>query len=469
MFRGLGLATMKALQKAFFKVLSENDLVRPGDRVLVGLSGGADSVALLHLLLEAAGTMRFSVRAAHLDHAIRPDSDNDAAFCGRLCRDLGVPLTVERIDVPALAAEGGAGIEETAREIRRDFLQRTFAARDCRIIALGHHRGDQAETFLHRLMRGSGLSGLAGMALRSGPFIRPLLSFSRKELFGFLEECGHAWVEDPSNGDPAYTRNRIRHQLLPLMGSFNPRIGEHLARLSTRIALEEDFWGKEAQRRLEGMVRPGKDGLRLDRKGLLSLHPALRARVLRVALGRVRGNLLGISAVHIETVDGLLAGGSQSEAHLPGAWAACRYGHLWLRPSAPEAQGPFCIAIPGPGTYLLPGGGGLRIDLVEASRGESPEAVEFDPRRAPFPLKVRTFRPGDRFRPSGMDGSKKLKDFFIDAKVDREVRGGLPLLEGEEILWVVGMRRCAGRRPAPGDRPVLRAVLTKSEASTIRL
>jgi tRNA(Ile)-lysidine synthase len=460
---------MKALQKAFSKVLSENDLVRTGDRILVGLSGGADSVALLHLLLETAGEMRFSVRAAHLDHAIRPDSDRDAAFSASLCRGLGVPLKVECIKVPPLAAEGGTGIEETAREVRREFLQRVAAAQDCRLIALGHHRGDQAETFLHRLMRGSGLSGLAGMSLRSGPIIRPLLPFSRKEILDYLGERGHTWVEDPSNCDPAYTRNRIRHQLLPLMGTFNPRIGEHLTRLSRRIALEEDFWEEEARRRLEELGRSGEDGIRLDRKGLLDLHPALRARVLRAALERVRGDLLGISAVHIETVEGLLTGGSQSEAHLPGAWAACRYASLWLRPSEPQAPHPFCIAIPGPGTYLLPEWGRLRIDLLETPRGESSDAVEFDPRSVTFPLQVRTFRPGDRFRPSGMEGSKKLKDFLIDAKVDREVRVTLPLLEGEEILWVVGMRRCEGRRPVRGAGPVLRAVLTKSESSTIRL
>jgi tRNA(Ile)-lysidine synthase len=458
-FRGLGLATMKALQKAFSEVLSRYDLVRPGDRVLVALSGGADSVALLLLFLGVAVELRLTIQAAHLDHAIRAESGRDADFVDRFCRKLGVSLSAERVDVPALSAEARTGIEETAREARQKFLLRIAAAQDCPTIALGHHRGDQAETFLHRLVRGSGSSGLAGMALRSGAFIRPLLPFSRQEILDFLGERGRSWVEDSSNSDPTYTRNRIRHQLLPLLGSFNPRIEEHLARLSGRIALEEDFWEKEAALRLEELGRPGEGGLRLDRKGLLALHPALRARVLRAALSRVRGNLLGISAAHIDAVEGLLASASQAEAHLPGAWVGRRYGTLWLRSAAPSTPASFCLTLSGPGTYRLPGAGDLRIGLTADAGEESRDVVEFDPAQVLFPLRIRTFRPGDRFRPSGMAGSKKLKDFFIDAKVDREARQTQLLLEGEEILWVVGLRRCEGRRPATGEGPVLRAVL----------
>ncbi len=453
----------------FSRVLRSSNLVLPGERVLVGVSGGADSVALLHLLHAVAPTIPCTLSAAHLDHAIRPESAQEAEFVARLCAGLDVPFSSARIDVPALAMERRQGLEEAARQARREFLGEVAAREGCARIALGHHRDDQAETVLHRLLRGSALSGLAAMRPVNGPVIRPLLTFSRQQIRDFLATLAIPFVEDASNLDIAFTRNRIRHQLLPLMGTFNPRIAEHLARFSERLACEEGYWEGEEQRLLATLGEVGAEGVRLDRSGLLALHPAVRRRVLRRALLTVRGDLQGVAACHLEALYGMLGSERpQAELALPRAWAGRRYGELWLRRTPPENAAPFSLLVAGPGNYPLPGGGELRVELAVAAQGEE-EGVEFDAGRVVFPLLVRSPRPGDRFRPAGLGGGKKLKDFLIDAKVPRERRRSLLLVEESEILWVVGMRRCAGRRPRREGGGVLRLSVKVPVLPTIQL
>jgi tRNA(Ile)-lysidine synthase len=441
-------------------LLQEQDLVSVGDRVLVALSGGPDSVALLHLLVGASRRLNLELHAAHLDHALRDESREDARFVAGLCSSLGIPLVVERRDVASLARLHRQGFEEAARDQRRRFLLDTARKLGCAAIALGHHRGDQAETVLHRLLRGAGPAGLAAMRPRNGLFIRPLLSFSRKQIVTFLAEQGHAFVEDASNRERRFTRNRIRMDLLPLLREFNPRVEEHLAGLARRLAEDEDFWNVEAAGALAGLRQAGDREVWLDRPRLLALHPALRSRVLRMALGEVRGHLDGLAAVHFLALENLLRNGPvQGEIHLPSAWAARRYQRLWLRAAPPDESPPFVQVVDGPATVLLPDGRRLLFGLTERPRGEHSGAVEFAARQAAFPLTVRTFRPGDRFHPLGAPGGKKLKDFFIDQKVEREARASLPLVDAGEILWVVGMRRCAGYGLKPGEEPVLRIEL----------
>jgi len=446
---------------AVAKILVQHELIAPGDRVLVAVSGGADSVVLLDLLRRLAPEFPFTVRVAHLDHGLRPESAADAEFVGKLCAEWGIPLTVARIDVLRASREHGTGLEETGREVRRSFLRRVAGEQGCTAIALGHHRDDQAETFLHRLLRGTGLSGLAAMREKSAPFIRPLLGFSRKQLRDYLTSHRLPHVEDATNADPGFTRNRLRHELLPLLAQYNPRVAEHLARLSRRIAGEEDYWRIEVERRLNEVAGADESGLRLARPRLLELHPALRRRIVRGAIEQARGSLRGISSRHIEDVAGLLISDRpQSELRLPGLWVARRYEALYLRRDRPPEPAAFCLALEAPGTLRLPGGETLEAEVTDDARGETADAVEFDAAAITWPLQVRTFRPGDRFRPAGAPGGRKLKDFFIDARVEREVRSQVPLVVGEEVLWVVGIRRCHGRRPLPGGKVVRLTVQT---------
>ncbi len=288
------------------------------------------------------------------------------------------------------------------------------------------------------------------MRPEEGPFIRPLLEVSRRQILAYLESHRLSWLQDPSNSDPAFTRNRLRHDLLPRLQAFNPRIEEHLARLGRRLALEEDFWQVETEKAFAPLARFDGEGLYLDRPLLLDLHPAMRARVLRRALRQVRGDLRSLAAVHLESLEALLQGERpQADCHLPGAWVGRRYDRLWVRPAPPSEPADSLLSVAGPGIFPLPGGE-LRVTVEPAALGEGPLAVEFDFAGITFPLIVRRPRPGDRFRPAGLGGRKKLKDFFIDAKLDRESRRQVLVVEGEEILWLIGIRRCDKWRPPLG-------------------
>lgn len=441
------------LLNQFHKFLMQSGCIPEGSRVLVAVSGGADSVALLSLLHQLADSMDLHLRAAHLDHALRDTSCADAQFVERLCADLGVPLVVERRDVAGIAKQRKGNLEEVARDIRRDFLESVAQSRNCQLIALGHHADDQAETFLLRLLRGSGPAGLAGMRLVNQLVVRPLLSFHRDELLAYLQEEGIAWREDESNLDQTFTRNRVRHSLLPLLESYNPNISGQLAGLCELMRQDDDFWVALVAQELARCGKWRDDGYALERSLLLDLAPALIGRVIRAALQQVRGDLRGVTATHIADVLKLARADSpQGELNLPGVWIARRYEKLLFSKRKPELAEHFAVVLSVPGNYSLPGGQILQVSLAEQSLGESADTVEFAAASVSFPLQLRHCQPGDRLRPSGMSGTKKLQDLFVDLKLTKEERQkALVVLVDDEVLWVVGLRRSEGRRPRDGE------------------
>lgn len=432
------------MSQSLLTQLEQNEWIVPGTHLLIGLSGGVDSVVLLHLLKQLSSQRGFTLTAAHLDHSIRPESGEDARFVNELCQEWGVSLTTERCDVPGLAKDKKLSLEMAAREARREFLLRTAEKKGADFIVLAHHRDDQAETFLIRLLRGSGLSGLAGMPPRREKWLRPLLGVSRQQVLQYAQEQSLRWVEDLSNQDLRYLRNRVRHQLLPQLREYNPRLEERLDLLCRQQQVEEDFWSKLIEQALPGLVLSRDDGLRLSRPGLLQLHPALRMRILRETIGSLRGDLQGVAETHLAAVEQLLNGEqSQASLDLPGIWVARRYEQLWLRLSAPSSEA-YCLELQSPGIVLLPDGRQLKAQFDGVVLGETENIVEFASNQLSFPLQIRTFMQGDRFSPSGSGGSKKLKDFFIDIKLETEQRQQVPLVvSGGQILWVAGIRRSA--------------------------
>lgn len=454
-----------SLLRRFQRHLDATGIVPPDSRGLVAVSGGADSVALLHLLHGVAKGRHLEVHVAHLDHALRPDSPEDAAHVRALCAGLNVPLSVARTDVAALARAGKGGVEEAAREARRSFLQETARAQGCRWIALAHQRDDQAETFLLRLLRGAGTTGLAGMRPVEPPFVRPLLPFSRVELIEWLQESGIGWREDASNQEMIFARNRVRMELLPLLESYNPAIRLRLNELCRQLAEDEDDWSVRVATELTRTAELTAGECRLPCAVLTEASPAMAGRLIRAALKSVRGNLRRLDADHIKAVLALACGPHpQGEVHLPGAWAGRRYGRVWLRrkPPVPIPQGSFEITAPG--SYALASGRILSVALVAAIGGEDRHAVEFSAAEVPFPLLVRAPQPGDRLHPQGLAGTKKLQDLFVDLKLTKEERAAAVLvLAGGELLWVAGIRRCEGRSPAPSG-PVLRLELSGADA-----
>lgn len=453
---------MNTLLQRFLRHLDAAGIIPAGSRGLVAVSGGADSVALLHLLHAAAGTHRLELQAAHLDHALRPDSPADAAHVRDLCHRLAVPLTVARIDIASLARAGKGGVEETAREARREFLRATAQAGGCEWIALAHQRDDQAETFLLRLLRGAGTTGLAGMRPVESPFVRPLLSFAREELVEWLAGEGIAWREDSSNLDPAFARNRVRHELLPLLESYNPAIRLRLNELCRQLADDEDDWAARTAAELQRCADLVEGECRLPCAALAEVSPAMAGRLVRAALKSVRGDLRRLDADHILAVLALARGArSQGELSLPGAWVGRRYELLLLRKTPPGLDPQPSFTITGPGLYPLAQGRMLSVSLEEKGRGESANVVEFCARQVPFPLLVRAPQPGDRLQPAGMTGTRKLQDLFVDLKLPVESRAAAVLVfSSERLLWVAGVRRCAGLFPTPAAGPVLRLELS---------
>lgn len=411
-------------------------LLKGGERVLVAVSGGPDSLSLLHALDRLAHALDLELHVAHFDHRLRRASGRDAAFVARAAAGLGLPVTVraaEASDVPK-----GRSPEEIARERRYAFLEETADAIGAAAIATGHTLDDQAETVLMRVLGGTGTHGLGGIPPRRGRVVRPLIDVRRAETVAFCRALGLRPRTDLTNADPAFRRNAIRADLVPLLiERFNVRAPEALARLADLARDEDALLDELAAETIQPEAVPG--GVRIPVDPLLALPPALQRRVVRRATP--------LDAAHTERVLRLCREGATGDrVELPAPLnATLSYGSLLIgrRPSAPASAGPAGISVPG--VTDLPHWS-MRVHTWIES--EPPRAwpdgrrvCVLDAARARGPLAVRSPRRGDRFRPLGMSSEKRLGDFFTDAKVPRAERSAVPLVtSGERIAWVVGHR-----------------------------
>lgn len=391
--------------------------VPEGARCLVAVSGGGDSVALLHLLRRHR-----PVEVAHLDHALRAESAEDRRFVRALAEGLGLPVHTARADVAGYAGRHGLSREEAGRRLRYRYLKAVRRRTGCDLILTAHTADDQAETVLLRILSGTGVGGLGAiLPRRRDGVVRPLLPFSRQELRAWLVAQGHPWREDASNEVPGAPRTRIRLLLMPMLREWNPRVAQALARLARAAREDERHLRRLARRHLE------RHGLEVER--LRAASRAVRSRVLRRAAG------VPLEARHLQALDVLLRGGP--EVWLPGGRVARAAGSR-LEIGAPPA------ARPAPGEVPLPEGP-FTLDLPEwglrlaADRECVPPSETRVTLEVPGPLRLRTRRPGDRFH--GPGGTTTLKKFLHARGVPREERDRVPLLVwGDRVLWVVGHR-----------------------------
>jgi len=435
------------------RTIEREHLAPHGARVLVALSGGADSVALLLLMrdLEAAGEVVLA-GAAHLNHQLRgADADADEAFCGTLAARLGVPLVVERADVAALARAQKRSIEDAARTARYAFFARAAEGLSADVIAVAQTKEDQAETFLLRLLRGAGTRGLAAIRPRAGRVVRPLLEIARDDLRGFLRDRGETFREDASNADVSIPRNRVRHELIPFLRShFSPSVVRVLAREAALARQDEEFLQGEAIKLAARIVLGEDDDIRLDAAGLRDASPALGSRVVLAALERLAGRK-PVTFDHVGRVMALAARGEDGAAiSLPGQSAIRAGGSILLRRGRgrlPASANSFAFSLSIPGEVEL-GPQRLAVGAERVPDGSRPgtrwagRGVEVGVAAGPIelPLAVRSRRPGDRFTPLGAPGARKLQDFFVDRKIAREDRDTVPLVvdRRDRIVWVVG-------------------------------
>lgn len=404
----------------------------PQHAVLGGLSGGVDSVVLLHLLCGLRDQGRLSaVMAAHLHHGLRgADADADAAFCQALCDAWDVPFVCGRAEVRAVAAEKGLSLEAAAREERYAFLTRAAAQMGADCIAVAHHMDDQAETLLLHLLRGSGLDGLAGMRPRTGNIVRPLLAARRQDIEAYAQAHGLAFCTDATNASDAMTRNRVRHELLPLLCSFNPRAVEHLCATASLLAQDADYLDSVAQ--AAAGAAAGRDGF--GRKALLALPEAVRSRVLKRLLFEAQGG--EVERRDVARLEALLVARTGTQIELRGgaaAWVDAERLHAGRPPQAAAFAVPFAA----PGRTRTPRGAFVAVaDGLSRPGGPHEACIDWD--ALPEDAVVRTRRAGDRFHPLGAPGERKLSDVMTDRKLPRWERDVPLLCSGARVLWMPG-------------------------------
>jgi tRNA(Ile)-lysidine synthase len=406
---------------AILRAIRDHDLVSRGDRCLVAVSGGPDSTALLHALVHLAPRLGITVEAATVDHGLRPEAAAEAALVRERCQALGVDCEVLRVDVRAARGQH-VSWQEAARRARLAALEAAAERRGCARIALGHTADDQAETVLFRIVRGTGVAGLAGMPYRRGRLVRPLLDVRRSEVLRFLGKRRLPFIEDPSNADRRFTRARVRHQWIPFLAGENPRLVDAL------LALASDARGRGVGAVPGGSRRAAGTVARLAAAGAGTHTVSVRGGEMEVSYGKVTWR--------------------------PAAGATV--------PKAPAATATAAVEVRGPGRYRADQGGtalDLEVRVGELGEGApapaaSDGAAVFDLDRLMLPLRVRAPRPGDRMRPRGGRGSRKLSDLLIDAKIPRARRSGLSLLEAADgtILFVPGLRPSDVGRPGPDTR-----------------
>ena len=449
------------------RTIERERMFGPGMHVGVAVSGGADSACLLHALLEVGPRWDLRLSVLHLNHRLRgQESDRDEEFVREMAARAGLPILVgswNRGDAVSL------NLEEAARDARLAFFAETMASGAVERVAVGHTRGDQAETVLFRFLRGAGTAGLSGIrpAAATG-IVRPLIAIDRDEVEAFLRARSIAWREDSSNLSPAFARNRIRHGLLPqLARDWNPAIRETLANTADWALAEEAYWEAEIDRLAAERFRESGGAVVLRADALAALPLAAARRLVRRAMERVKGGLRGIGFRHIEAVLELAAGG-EGHGRLQAPGLDIFRSFDWLRVARSGAETPenrnYRFPAPVPGRVALPGAdSAILLELVETKGTSGPsesvynsEVSALDLESLIGTLEIRNWRPGDRIQPLGKAGEEKIKTLFQEARIPLWERRHWPVLVcGSAVVWTRRFGPDARFAAAPGDRLAL--------------
>ncbi|QXM07239.1 tRNA lysidine(34) synthetase TilS [Crassaminicella indica] len=436
----------------FIRTVKRHNMFQKGDGIVVGVSGGPDSIALLHLFWRIREEYDLKLYAVHLNHQFRgEEADEDADYVRRFCENIGVKAFIFSKNVSLYSKEKGITFEEAGREIRYGLFDEVMKKMNANKIAVAQNMDDQAETVLMRLMRGTGLEGLSAIDyVRDEKIIRPILDIRRKEIEDYCNEYNLKPRIDKTNLEAVYTRNRIRLELIPYIEKyFNKNIKETLSRTTNIIREDKDFLNIAAKKAYHQVVIKNNSDIRINKKAFEEKHPAIQRRILREAINQSMGELKDVQHKHIEKLlDFIKYGSVGREIHLPkGIYAVLDYDAMMIKKGKRKIERDEF-------EYNINIGETLNIkedkaflkavvidrkDIKNISKGQDKKYFDFD--KIKSHLIVRNRRNGDRFTPFGMKGSKKLKDFFIDEKISREERDKIPLVcDGEEIIWVIGHR-----------------------------
>ena len=433
----------------------------PGQRVAVAVSGGADSVCLLHILTELAPRWDLRLTVLHLDHMLRgEESSRDAEFVRALAGKLGLFVQLGRVDVAAMAREAGDNLEQAARRARQEFFCKSLDSGELDRIATGHTRSDQAETVLFRFLRGAGTAGLAGIRpVTADGLVRPLVEIDRPEIEAFLRERGLAWREDSTNRTHDFARNRIRHELLPaLTRDWNPRLAETLAHTAQWAQAEEAWWEAEVARLAERCLVRKPPAVLVRAGDLGSFCQAVARRLLRRAIELAKGDLRSVGFEHVEQILEL-AGRQEGSGRLqiPGLDVFRSFDWIRLAPPSQDRERNYRVPLAPPARVEVPGAGSvISLELTAGECVYNEGVGRLDWSRLPGDLSLRNWRPGDQYRPVGYDHPEKIKTLFQNLRIPLWERRDWPVITGgEEILWSRRFGPAVDYAAGDATRPVL--------------
>lgn len=436
----------------------ENRILQTGTKVVAGVSGGADSVCLLHVLKQLAPGMSYSITAVHINHMLRgSESDEDESFVRNLCREWDIPLFVFRENVKALSEKKGISIEEAGRFVRYERFRGVLTETGAQYIAVAHHAWDQAETVFMNLLRGSGTDGLCGMEPVQGNILRPLLFAGRDEIYAYIKRNNLLFRTDSSNFDNSYTRNTVRNIIFPMIKKeTGTSVISPLLRTAELLKRDRDYLDKMSLVHYKDiMIAEEKERIIFNRERFQLLHPAITGRVLRIAWKKLTGSIKGLEAKHVEAVIEIAGKKSSGKSvNLPGGIrAVAEYGSLIVTAEKKPENSYFCEKLHIPCREVLIGGK-IKVTAIIYSKdeyiklfgplrgmGEKSYVQVFDYNKINGGINIRSRLPGDVFFPYGSPGKKKLKEYFIDEKIPSGKRDSIPLLaEDGKIIWVIGHR-----------------------------
>ncbi|AEF16313.1 tRNA(Ile)-lysidine synthase [Thermoanaerobacterium xylanolyticum LX-11] len=434
---------------SFEKTIKEYKMIEKGDKIVVGVSGGPDSICLLNLLLEIKERYKLKLFVVHVNHMLRgADADSDALFVEKFCKGINIPFFLFKEDVRRYAEENGLSEEAAGREIRYSAFNKVLKEVGGNKIAIAHNKNDVAETVLLNILRGAGTTGLVGIKPVNGCIIRPLIQTKRREIIDYLNSKNLEFVEDVTNKEDAYRRNRIRLKLIPFIEEyFDIDMVENLYRTSQIVLDDEDYLSRESEKIFNEIADIDNGNVKLDIDGIKKLHSSIKRRVIRLAYKKLKGDFNQLAFKHVEDVLDIMDKQTSSKIDLPFEIEVIKsYNNLIFRKRNFYEKRDFSevkLNIPG-----ITDGGCLGVYKAEIIDRESIESLNlgryrkfFDADLIDGDVVVRHRRIGDCISPLNMRGTKTLKKYFIDEKIPREERDKIPLLAiGNTILWIVGYR-----------------------------
>lgn len=457
------------LEERVIKNVYKHKLIKENDNIILGLSGGPDSMVLLHILLYVRERISFNLVVAHINHGVRGEEAlKDEKFTEKVAKELGLDFFSTKADMVGLAKEKNISEEEAGREIRYGFFRELIKELGHGKIAVAHNRNDQAETLLMRIMRGTGIDGLAGMSFKSDDIIRPILDINRWEIEKYVEDNSIETVVDKTNLETIYSRNKVRLELIPyIKENFNPNIIDTLFRLSENAKLDSSFLEECSGKVYKSISKEKSASVVMKSDLFMEEDKAVKNRIIRKAIYNLIHTLQGIEEVHISSVVDLFNKGETGKRiDLPNnLLAKVSYNNLIIEKNINEDMAEVCenkeeTILQIGQNYLEEYNLEINLKIIDRKyinfKNVSSNVKFFDYDIMNEEIWIRTRNPGDRFAPIGMKGRKKIKDYFIDEKIPRDLRDEIPLLMcGENIIWVIGYRMSEDYKVKKETRNVL--------------